>query len=88
MNWYKESYYNVTNLIARDIVTWLEQAYQGNVDFMSLDDDISMRMSGIDDMNILSDAIVSASNIVSEKQGGELSPEQNQIITMLRQRIS
>lgn len=87
MNWYKNSQ-NIERLITNDIVTWLEQAYYGNVDFSMLDDDISMRMSGIDDIHSLSRAIEQASNIVSEKQNGFLNEPQNYIISMLRQRIT
>lgn len=86
MNWYKISQ-NIERLIANDIITWLDQAYYGNADLAMLDDDISMRMSGIDDIHSLSRAIEYASGIVSEKQNGSLNEAQNYIISMLKQRI-
>ncbi len=90
MNWYKKSQNIRTteSQIISDIVLWLEQANQGNTDLSMVDDDISMRMSGIDDFNILLSAIDKASSIVSEKQGGILSEGQNYIISMLKQRVA
>ena len=85
MNWYKHA----NDLaLARDIATWLMQAGQGNFEAATMHDDITMRMSGMDDPQSVDQALQGAVNMVSQQQGGMLHPAQIELITSIQQRIS
>ena len=82
-NWYR--FANQSALV-RDIATWLFQAAQGNVNIATLQDDISMRMGGMDDVFLLNSSVEQASAFVAQRQDGDLLPVQQEIIQAILSR--
>lgn len=83
-NWYR--FANNELAMARDIAVWLQQSAHGNTDFMTMQDDVTMRMSGMDDPALLQTAVEQAAAMVAQQQGGNLMPVQQEMIQALLSR--
>jgi len=90
-NWYKKISQNnqLLNDLIRILVTWLKQTNNGYVDVNSVYQDIDVLIPGIDDSQIISNALFQASAIVSgENSMGMLSENQNILFNEIKNRFS
>lgn len=84
-NWYKRA--TLGNDLTFVITTWLRNA-KNSPEIANANDDITNQMGGADNEQDLSAAITVATSIVSNEQGGQLTPSQQEFIQNLQSRTN